>query len=287
MNDKLIDAFIETIRKEFREKYIFKDENKDTFEEYRDVYVDALHQGYLDACRTIKGASKVDDDKKREVLNKTAEEIKLYLQNGGDFKHKHNEWCNNLINEYYKTADIKITYGHAQKIINMAFKYLYCIYYKAEKLDKGMINKFKQCHMPLDSFSLEWFYRYYKKNNLKLEIKVGDKEINRELFGKDKSIKKDSISSWSSMKSIGDYDKEYPYEFYCRNIETYCNDNEIYPLKLDFIVWEKMQKIMAAEDFIKTFGGTPEKGVSYDWGKLDETLKTRLEEVKEIAFKIS
>jgi hypothetical protein len=41
----------------------------------------------------------------------------------------------------------------AQKIVNMAFKYLYCfddanIYYK----------KFADCHMPLDRFTLKWFY---------------------------------------------------------------------------------------------------------------------------------
>lgn len=215
-------------------------------------------------------------------MEKTADEIKDYLQNGGGDLKKYNEWCENLIEEYHKNVGVKITYGHAQKIINMAFKYLYCIYYKAEKLDE---NKFTQCHMPLDSFSLEWFYRYYQKNDCRREIKACNEEINininGELFCKNGKIKKDSISSWSAMKSIDDYGTKYPYEFYWYNIKMYC-DEKINPLALDFIVWEKMQKIMVAEEFIKTFGETPKEDVSYAWEKLDETLKVRLEQVKNI-----
>ena len=47
--------------------------------------------------------------------------------------------------------------------------------------------------------------------------------------------------------------QEYPYEFYAHVIKQYCKENSITPLQLDFIVWSKMQKIMAAESFIKTF----------------------------------
>ena len=44
-------------------------------------------------------------------------------------------------------------YGQAQKVINMAFKYLYCCE-GAEKYN----SKFADCHMPLDQFTLAWFF---------------------------------------------------------------------------------------------------------------------------------
>lgn len=275
VNDN-VNKFIQTIKKKPCNQYF--DGSKEINIEKGELYEDALYQGYIDACRTIKGASKIGDNKK--ALSKTAEKIKNYLRGGNNFEHS--SWCEDLIKDY-ESIGIVITYGHAQKIVNMAFKYLYCLYKRADKLDENMKQKFQDCHMPLDSFSLEWFYRYYQKKNCKREIEVCNKEIKEELFDRNKRIKKGSISSWSTMKSIDDYDKEYPYEFYCYNIETYWKDKGITPLELDFIVWEKMQKIMVAEEFIKVFGETPEKEVSYDWKKLDETLGKRLKHVEKFA----
>lgn len=91
----------------------------------------------------------------------------------------HNNICNKILDDLYNASNNHATYGMAsnnkatyygmaQKIVNMAFKYLYCfddanIYY----------NKFADCHMPLDSFTLKWFYskvvpwyrRWYRLSN--------------------------------------------------------------------------------------------------------------------------
>ena len=55
-------------------------------------------------------------------------------------------------------------YGIAQKFINMSFKYLYC-YADAGNFE----NKFQDCHMPLDKYTIKWV------KSLK------DKDINKKL----------------------------------------------------------------------------------------------------------
>ena len=50
-------------------------------------------------------------------------------------------------------------YGIAQKFTNMSFKYLYC-YVDAIDFE----NKFKDCHMPLDKYTINWIKSLKNKN---------------------------------------------------------------------------------------------------------------------------
>ena len=144
----------------------------------------------------------------------------------------------------------------------MAFKYLYCIFDAKEKLEEKK-ERFKYCHMPLDKFSLEWVKRYFKKG---------------------------SVKSWSHMEKEDLENKEYGYNTYLKNIEEYCEqkyDGQISPLQLDFIVWPKMQKIMATEEFIKTFEEDDDKWIQkaigcekYDIGNMNEILEKRLIKIR-------
>lgn len=204
----------------------------------------------------------------REPLKTVAEELQEYFkenkeeENKETFNKKHTEWCESLIKDYSSYLDEKLTYGQAQKIINMAFKYLYCIFDAKEKLEEKK-ERFKYCHMPLDKFSLEWVKRYFKKG---------------------------SVKSWSHMEKEDLENKEYGYNTYLKNIEEYCEqkyDGQISPLQLDFIVWPKMQKIMATEEFIKTFEEDDDKWVQkaigcekYDIGNMNEILEKRLIKIR-------
>ena len=88
----------------------------------------------------------------------------------------------------------------------MAFKYLYC----HKGVDK---NKFKECHMPLDSFTLAWllsnggeFYQewswFKKKNYIEAQSKI--KEI------LDEDILAKEFVIWNEYKSKHvDLKKEY------------------------------------------------------------------------------
>lgn len=109
------------------------------------------------------------------------------------------------------------------------------------------------------------------------------------------------IGSWSSIKTLSENETEemirYPYEFYRDVIKKYCEEynekevkREIYPLQLDFIVWPKMQKIMAAEAFIKTMEESEDEK-EYEKNKLEkydikdslnQVLKDRLNRIRDL-----
>ena len=95
------------------------------------------------------------------------------------FDEIHKKICVNLIEKCKERTNM--TYGQAQKIINMAFKYLYCC-----KHDSAMEERFKACHMPLDSFSLEWFKRKFKEKNFSNldSYSENNKELPENLFTK-------------------------------------------------------------------------------------------------------
>lgn len=296
--EKEIAEFVDTIKKD-PFKYYFQNKKieKVKWEEDK-VYVDALYQGYLDACRTFKWEKDGKDNKEYICSIFEKQEIAKYMKNYlrgdtiGNFDEIHKNLCVNLIEKCERT---NMTYGQAQKIVNMAFKYLYCC-----KHDSAMEERFKACHMPLDSFSLEWFKRKFKEKNFSnLDSYFEDnKKLLESLFTKkgEKKLKAESIGSWSSMQTWEEECKkqEYPYEFYSYVIKQYCKENSITPLQLDFIVWPKMQKIMAAESFIKTFkeddemdkkATNSEKPEAYDILNLKMTLENRLSEIRPLICK--
>ena len=245
--------FVKTINRGPLKEY-FPQKKEDIDWDKDKIYVEALYQGYLDACRTFEWSEKVKKDypnekEKRgyiegEFKSDIACKIREYLNNSKacSFDVFHGELCENL-KECFREKETNITYGQAQKIINMAFKYLYCLYYKYGELKE---EQFADCHMPLDSFSLEWFKRWISANA-------------KEYWKEEGNFKKGSVGSWSSMEVSNYKDKEgikYGYKVYLKYIRKYCEDynkEKITPLELDFIVWPQIQKIMAAEAFIKTF----------------------------------
>lgn len=71
---------------------------------------------------------------------------------------KWHEEAGDIILNFLRTQyeDSSVTYGKAQKVVNMTMKYLYCLKGAEQEQYK---EKFQYCHMPLDSFMLEWFWR--------------------------------------------------------------------------------------------------------------------------------
>ena len=147
--------------------YVFEFKTQRSKWEYKTINEEAIKQAvnnaYNDAKRTMNGISKVDSELKKAKEN-VIELLKLYFtgavpENTKDFDKKHNEMCKAWQKEFSLPA-LK-TYGKAQKIVNMSFKYLYC----CEEDSKN--DYFKYCHMPLDSIILEWFKREYNKTHIK------------------------------------------------------------------------------------------------------------------------
>lgn len=297
--EKEVAEFVDTIKKDPFKYYFQNKENERVKWEEDKVYVDALYQGYLDACRTFKWEKDGKDNKEyiREIFEEKeiVGDMKNYLRADKleSFDEIHKKICVNLIEKCKERTNM--TYGQAQKIINMAFKYLYCC-----KHDSEMEERFKACHMPLDSFSLEWFKRKFKEKFFSNpdSYSENNRELPENLFTKkgEKKLKAESIGSWSSMQTWEEDCKkqEYPYEFYAHVIKQYCKENSITPLQLDFIVWSKMQRIMAAESFIKTFKDDDEENKEvinseelepYDILNLKTTLENRLSEIRPLICK--
>lgn len=108
-----------------------------------------------------------------------------------DFDNRHEQACNKFLaafnTEYGKKGGTSQVHGKAQKIVNMSLKYIYCLFYRDQhndnKFDSNQIsqnvvntfnsapiatNVFDYCHMPLDSYTLNWYYREVNKTAEKL-----------------------------------------------------------------------------------------------------------------------
>ena len=122
-------------------------------------------QAYSDMQpRTISGLSKFKKKNPgaiESVVADLAMEIYDYmhspLRNKNDFDKWHHNKCLFFINEFNNITNnkVKIEYGKAQKIINVAFKYIYSLDGADNKLDY-----FEYCHMVLDRYTYsEGFYK--------------------------------------------------------------------------------------------------------------------------------
>lgn len=278
---KEVENFKKLIKGNYK-KYIAKDFNRMEETEQKEVITQALYAGYLDTCRTIHWKDKTNENGQSIVVeifkNCIADRIVACMKEEKQkkFDEMHHMLCKDMITEF--SNKITITYGQAQKIINMAFKYLYCF----PSIDK---KYFKNCHMPLDSFTLEWIYRTCLKRQ-----EITGIEKNLSVRGQNKYIKKEAIGTWSSMEyDIEDNKDKCTYSFYL-NLLRQKFSNECL-LEMDFYIWPRIQKILAAEAFLKIFKDnnneqsqrlSREKNEDYQINKLEDTLQNKLHIVEEI-----
>ncbi len=116
-----------------------------------ELFRNAVWQGYLDASRTFSGIKGKKTDRNCGAFKKLADAIRSYFEKNDDFNHK--KWCEDFISDMKEFYDYDARYGQAQKVVNMAFKYLYC----CEGAEKYK-DKFDKCHMPLDQYTLAWLF---------------------------------------------------------------------------------------------------------------------------------
>ena len=125
-----------------------------------EVYTAAVKLGYLDMCRTCHGiGAKVSAVQREESFKKLGGKIKGLLNDSSidsqeAFDAKHKELCNEYM-DLLKKYQYAIKYGQAQKVVNMALKYLFC----CEDAD---LDIFQYCHMPLDGLILNWCKKEFK-----------------------------------------------------------------------------------------------------------------------------
>ena len=242
------------------------------WDDFKKGYDDAVYQAYLDAARTFKGIKDVLENagvKDAYTFLKTSEIHELlssYFENEAPsdedtFDNTHQTLCENVI-KHFKKINYDIEYGKAQKIVNMSFKYLYCF-------DDAPEEYFKYCHLPLDSFTLEWIYRNVLSDH--------------------KKYQKGKIAFWSKLQKGqpeqdeyrgADGKQYYSYDFYVKKVREYLADTskEYTPLQLEFKIWQEIQMDLAAEAFWSALNPDADKDEKIKFQEKD--TKKKLETIK-------
>lgn len=195
------------------------------------IYALAVHQAYLDMNRTNRTVPDGWPEEKRMNL---IEKLGVYFskkpapKESGDFDAKHREMMSVLDREGFSV-------GQAQKIINMAFKYLYC----CEDLRDAKGGFFDFCHMPLDSFTLNWVKEIFEEKN--------GKSIPKQLGfnkGSGSEIKPWSEIKWSAISNENGYfELEESIRKYIKNCES-----DVTVLQAEFYIWETEKNRASAKE---------------------------------------
>ncbi len=123
------------------------------------------------------------------------------------------------------------SYGIAQKFVNMSFKYLYC--YEDAQAQKYE-GKFKDCHMPLDKYTIRWV-RSLKDTDINKKLSA----INNAWTNIDEDLYK-KIQKLIGKKLESGY--EYRISFAPNEEKIKLPNNKLYA---EFIIWhqEKLNEI--------------------------------------------
>lgn len=123
-------------------------------------------QAYLDFKRTLRGIGKRDvfpraDEARRradEALNQMITSMRgMNAATQKDFDEWHRGTCERLAAIYREYGYTSFHVGHAQKWLNMAFKYIYVL---GEQRLPGFRHLYDLCHVPLDRILLDALMRY-------------------------------------------------------------------------------------------------------------------------------
>lgn len=105
-----------------------------------------------------------------------------------EFDKWHKKLCENFCEEFNKLTEgaVKpISFGKAQKLVNVSLKYIYCL-----KGAEKYVSKFRHCHMILDRYTYsEGFY-----------VKKVIPWLNDNCDCKSNGIKKSALTSWSNLE---------------------------------------------------------------------------------------
>ena len=197
-----------------------------------EVFVAAVQTAYNDAARTFSGIG----GKSVEAKKALAKKIKEYFDSGhpcknkDDFDELHSKFCEIFISHLNLKGYTSATYGQAQKVVNMTFKYLYCL----PDATTTYNEYFEYCHVALDSFTLEWIWRNFDPRSRNLNKYEAWSNINKDNY-EDKN--KTTRPGYDSIVSL--YRAKIPSSLYIN-----CT-----PFQAEFIFWPEIQMHLATEAF--------------------------------------
>lgn len=123
--------------------------------DYANIFECAVRQAYLDMCRTVEGAgASPRKESIQKALGEASKCLSGYFADREKSPEEFDKWMEDSLDEKSTARkDAQLTVGQLQKIINMAFKYLYCC--DDYRCDRS--GYFAHCHMPLDDYTLTWY----------------------------------------------------------------------------------------------------------------------------------
>lgn len=205
MTDKAIKEFIDGINRgpfKVLKEYIKGERISEIVEdEARNIYRCAIDQGYLDMCRTVSDFSGV----KKNTLDCAADCLEEYFDSKKTSEKNFDKWHGDTVNEIMIESKESLSVGQCQKIINMSFKYLYC----CDDFRDDKSRNFEFCHMPLDSYTLEWYKEKFDNKKEHSEIKWSTIEDynkyheiikNIRIILKGKVVLEEEFSIWNDIK---------------------------------------------------------------------------------------
>ena len=182
------------------------------------VKANSIHVVRNDLCKLFTGNPQINDQ--------------------NDFDLWHDSAGNNFLTAFNTNySGKKQAYGKAQKIVNMSLKYIYCLFYRdrnnnntfdPNQISQNVVNSatiaenvFDYCHMPLDSYTLNWYYREVNNTAKKL--------------------------AWSSLKPD-------EYEIIQDEIRDYLRTQVDLPtnvLQAEFVIWQQKKTLAMVNELIK------------------------------------
>ena len=181
----------------------------------------AIDRAYVDmASHTLKGFEENQYQEKWRLRFNASTKIKealTLLDSESDYNSWHCELCKSLQKLY---AEKRLSYGQAQKWVNMATKYLqvFAVIFKSMDNDEGLrkIPEFflnaaniKKLHIPLDSYIME----AYNISSLGPWSKLNDKQYTACCDKIGEKTLEDELADWVkiSKKHCADDRKSYAY----------------------------------------------------------------------------
>lgn len=188
----------------------------------KDDYYIGLEKAFDDAFNQYARREKKNyAAKKQDLIKPIVERLFNYLNSAEDNFGDCFTECINLSKQILDNN----RYGIAQKFTNMSFKYLYC-YSNAVDFE----NKFQECHMPLDKYTIKWVKSLKDKNiNQKLEsINNAWANIDVVLYNDIQNLITNTLNS----------NFNYTISFNKKSSETTCvlPKNKLYA---EFIIWHQ------------------------------------------------
>ena len=232
-----------------------------------EVYTAAVHLGYLDMCRTCHGiGTNVSDNQRKASFKTLGGEIKGLLDDSSinsqeAFDAKHKELCKKYM-DLLKNERYAIKYGQAQKVVNMAFKYLFCCE------DASSKPAFKYCHMPLDGLIMNWCKDWCKKE-----------------YGISVNSDKDAWSKLTEEKYTEITNAIFK-KLKSRDVKYYIGENDesnlsAIPLEAELVIWREEARKKTTKELLTQLG----KSCKDDYFKDNLTTEERnsiRENLKEI-----